>query len=93
MSYFLDKHYFWQLSFTQKCVFLENFHIFFYFNFFFLITKVRFVGKLLQKIVLLENFQIRFVGKFPQKKALLDNFTKKYAMLKNYQTQKSFPPP
>ena len=80
-------------KFPQKCAFLENLHIFFYYYyFFFLTTKVRFVGKLLQKIALLENFQMRFVGKFPQKIALLDNFHKKICNIEKLPHTKKLPP-
>ena len=42
-------------------------------------TKLGFVGKLSQKIALLENFhKICIVEKFPQKYALLDNLHKKF---------------
>ena len=52
-------------EFPQKIAFLK------------MSTKLRFVGKLLQKIALLENFQICFVGKFPQKICFVGQFPQK----------------
>ena len=63
-------------KFPQQLALFENFHKnnFFEKNY----TKLCSIGKLSQKIALLEYFHINiFVGKFPEEYALFDNFHKK----------------